>query len=248
MVLILAALVLAWHFIFWPWPRSRANVGFGAQTEAEQPTKATQAQAPTEALGACAAVTQRASFPEGMIATTDYDSAPLEFLFSDQGVDVYSATSYRRPYALQWISDHGLTAIILYQDEDARQRQIDRLRKSESLPSRFGFPQHLENTKYAMVSFFGPGASFVRDLEYFEPKPCVSPDEEKLAGQLWMHYSDFQVWAMPGLHASKRGPNWVTGFESPYLIVSAKGNPIYVKIHNMMTAKVQEYMSKNPDR
>jgi hypothetical protein len=179
---------------------------------------------------------------------TDYDVAPLEFLFTDHGVDVYSATSYRRPYPLQRINDNGLTAVLVYQDETSRQKQIQHLRESESLPSRVGFPQHLENIKYARINFFGPGGSFVRDLEYFEPKPCVSPEEEKLAGQLWMQYSDFQVWAMPGLHANKNGPNWVTGFYSPYLVANAMETPVYARIHNTMVAKIQEYMSQNPDR
>jgi hypothetical protein len=196
----------------------------------------------------CKVATQRATVPENATAVTDYDVAPLEFLFSDHGRDVYSATSYRRPYPLKWISENGITAIIFYQDEVARQKQIESLRKSKSLPSRLGFPQHLENIKYAMVNFFGPSGSFVRDLEYFEPKSCVSSSEEKEAGLLWMHYSDFEVWALPGLHASKNGPNWITGFYSPYLIVSAKDNPNYVKIHNMMADKVKEYLTQNPDR
>jgi hypothetical protein len=197
--------------------------------------------------GACEAATQRLTVPPKATAVTDYDVAPLEFLFSDHGVDVYSATSYRRPYPLQWIRENGVTAIIVYQDETARQKQIESLRKNGSLPSRPGFPQHLENIKYSMINFFGPSGSFVRDLEYFELKECVSSSEEKLAGLIWMHYSDFQVWAMPGLHASKDGPNWVTGFYIPDLIVSAKDNPVYVKIHNMMADKVREYIARNPD-
>ena len=197
----------------------------------------------------CKVAMERASISAGVVATTDYDTAPLEFLFSDHGVDFYSATSYRRPYPLKWISENGETAVMVYQDEAARQRQIELVRNTaDSLPGRIGFQQHLENLKYAMVNFFGPSVSFVRDVEYFEPKPCVSPSEEKQAEGLWMNYSDLQVWGRPGLHASKNGPNWITGFYSPYLIVSAKDNPIYVKIHNMMAEKVKDYMAKNPDR
>lgn len=197
----------------------------------------------------CKVAMERANIPAGAVATTDYDSAPLEFLFSDHGADVYSATSYRRPYPLKWISENGATAIIVYQDEAARQRQIELLRKTaDSLPARVGVQQHLENLKYAMVNFFGLSASFVRDLEYFEPKPCVSASEEKQAEGLWMNYSDLQIWSMSGLHASKNGPNWITGFYSPYLIASAKENPMYIKIHNMMAEKVKEYLIENPDR
>ena len=197
----------------------------------------------------CEIAMERTNISVGAVATTDYDTAPLEFLFSDHGADVYSATSYRRSYPLKWISENGATAIIVYQDEAARQRQIELLRKTaDSLPARVGIQQHLENLKYAMVNFFGPSAAFVRDIEYFEPKPCVSPSEGKQAEALWMSYSDLQIWALPGLHASKSGPNWITGFFSPYLIVSAKDNPIYMKIHNMMAEKVKEYLAKNPDR
>lgn len=192
--------------------------------------------------------TRRAAVPESATALTDYDVAPLEFLFSKSGVDVYSATSYRRSDPLQWIQENGLTAIIVYQDEVARQRQIESLRQSGSVPARVGFPQHLENIKYAMVNFFGPSASFVRDLEYFEPKPCVSSSEESLAGLLWMQYADFEIWRMPGLHAAKNGPNRVTGFYTPGLVVDAKGNPMYVKIHNMVADKLRAYLSQHPGR
>jgi hypothetical protein len=198
--------------------------------------------------GACKTAMEHANIPKIATAVTDYDVAPLELLFSDQGIEVYSATSFRRPHPLQWIRENGATAIIFYQGENARQKVIGPLRKRGSLPSRVGYPQHLENIKYAMVNFFGPSASFVRDVEYFEPKQCVSPSEEKEAGLLWMDDSDFQVWNMPGLHASKNGPNWITGFYSPYLIADAKGNPLYVKIHNMMADKVKEYMAQHPDR
>ena len=196
----------------------------------------------------CKLATERSSVPKSAVATSDYDVAPMEFLFSDDGVDVYFATSYRRSYPLQWIKENGATAIVIYQNETVRQRVIQRLRKAGGLPSRVGFPQHLENIKYSMINFFGPSGEFVRDVEYFEPKPCVTHSEEQLAGQLWMDYSDFQLWAMPGLHASKDGPNWVTGFYSPYLIASAKSNPLYVKIHNAMVEKVSAYLSQNPDR
>jgi hypothetical protein len=194
----------------------------------------------------CNTVTQHVTMPPGFIATTDYDVAPLEFLFSDNGMDVYSATSYRRTYPLEWIRENGMTVIVFYQDEKVRQRQIASLRKDNS-PARLGYPQHFENIKYSMINFFGPSAAFVRDVEYFQPKPCVSSSEEHLAGLLWMHYSDFQLWAMPGLHASKNGPNWITGFYSPYLIVSAKDNPTYVKMHNVMADKVKEYIANNPN-
>ena len=103
----------------------------------------------------CKAATQHVTFPLNATALTDYDVAPLEFLFSDHGVDVYSATSYRRSYPLEWIRENGVTAIIVYQDETVRQKQIESLRKSGSLPYRVGFPQHFENIKYSMINFFG---------------------------------------------------------------------------------------------
>lgn len=196
----------------------------------------------------CKSATEPTIIPKGATALTDYDVAPLELLFSQDGIDVYSATSYRRSDPLGWIRENGVTAILVYQDEAARQRQIDHLRNSNSIPARVGFPQHIENIKYAMVNFFGPASSFVRDLEYFEPKPCVSSSEESLAGLLWMRNEDFEIWRMPGLHAAKSGPNWVTGFYSPALIVNAKDNPIYEKIHNIMMDKLRAYLSPRAGR
>jgi hypothetical protein len=200
-------------------------------------------QASSQTPEPCGAAVQRMSLPT--IALTDYDTAPLELLFSESGQDIYSATSYQRPDPLQWIHDHGTTVVIVYQDASVRQRQIESLRKSGSLLLRVGFPQHLENIKYSAINFFGLSASFVRDIEYFEPKTCVTSSEEKMAELMWMHYSDFQTWASPGLHASKNEPNWVTGFYSPYLVVSAKENPMYIKIHNVMSDKVKSYMDEN---
>lgn len=193
----------------------------------------------------CKIATQRANVPQLPTAFTDYDVAPMEFLFSERGVDFYSATSYRRPYPMAWIRENGLTVVAIYQDESARQEKIGALRKQGSLTFAVGRPQHLENLKYAMINFFGPGASFVRDIEFFEPKPCVTPTEIKMAGRLWMQYADFEIWGMNGLHAYKDGPNWITGFYSPYLAYPASDNSVYVKIHNLMTKKVRDYIAQS---
>jgi hypothetical protein len=202
---------------------------------------------PVDSYIPCAKATEHMTVPIHTTALTDYDVAPLEFLFSEKGADIYSATSYRRPYLLQWIRENGITVIIILQDETMRQKLIEGLRK-QTRSFRAGFPQHLENVKYFTINFFGPDQGFVRDVEFFQPKPCVTHSEERLAEILWMHYSDFQVWAMPGLHASKNEPNWVTGDYSPYLGESARNNPLYVKMHNMMSAKINEYMGKHPKK
>lgn len=196
-----------------------------------------------QTVDSCKSAAEPTPHLNNLVALTDYDIAPMEFLFSYQGVDVYSATSYRRPDPEKWISQNGLTVILVYQAEAARQKQIAYLRSQTSLPARIGFPEHIENLKYAMLNFFGPSAAYVRDLEYFEPKQCVTPNEEMLASSLWMSYSDLQIWRMSGLHAYKKGPNWITGFYVPALLVSAKANPLYVKIHNAMVDKVRSYLA-----
>jgi hypothetical protein len=201
-----------------------------------------------QASDTCKSAVGRAIIPKGATALTDYDVAPLEYLFSEDGVDFYSATSYRRSDPVQWIRENGLTAIIVYQDETTRLKQIEHLRESNSLAARIGFPQRLNNLKYAMINFFGPGSRFVRDLEYFEPKPCVTSSDESLAGELWMRYEDFEIWRMPGLHAAKNGPNWLTGFYTPALIADATRNPTYARIHNVMADKLRIYLSAHTDR
>jgi hypothetical protein len=157
-------------------------------------------------------------------------------------MDFYSATSYRRDDPLKWIQTYGLTIVIVYQDELVRQKQIESLRKSGSLPSRIGFPQHVENIKYSVINFYGPTAGFVHSIDYFEPRSCVSAEEEADAKTNLLDYWGVQVWKMRGLHGSKLEPNWVTGFESPGYIISAKENSSYVKMHNVMVEKVKKYL------
>lgn len=177
------------------------------------------------------------------LALTDYDIAPLEFLFSENGQDFYSATSYHRADPLKWIEDNGLTVIDVYSSTTMRLKIAQYLRKSNIGAFRAGFPQDFENVKYSMINFFGPAASFVRDIEYFQPKACVSSYENQIARLTWMDYWDFRIWGIPGLHASRNEPNWITGFLSPGMTVSARSNPMYVKIHNVMSEHLGKYLA-----
>ena len=197
--------------------------------------------------GVCKVATEPSPQLQGLTALTDYDVAPMELLFSDQGVNVYSATSYRRPHPMQWISENGLTVILVFETETARQKEIAHLQGNSSLPARIGFPQHIENLKYAMLNLFGPSEGFVRDLEFFQPKQCVTAEQVNLAVMLWLDYSDRTVWDMPGLHATTTGPNWITGFSAQGFLLPAGQNPFYLRIRSAMLRKVQSYVAAHPE-
>src|SRR5258708_9399929 len=77
---------------------------------------------------------------------------PLVFLFSQDGVDVYSATHFK---AMQVFQKSGMplanafTVILVYQDEQVRQEKIEYVRKSFPYASL----NNLDNLKFATFRF-----------------------------------------------------------------------------------------------
>lgn len=109
-------------------------------------------------------------------------------LFSQDGVDVYSATDFRSARFLQQRGqsfDGALTVLLVYQDERTRQRKIDSLRKTvETLRALTGVRlAPLRNLKYATWRFeLTPVWTsdvlsrrwMISGVAYFEPPSCVA--------------------------------------------------------------------------
>jgi hypothetical protein len=105
---------------------------------------------------------------------------PLEFLFSKDGVEVYSATDFyaMREFRRGSISfANAFTVLLVYQTEEIRQKKIESLRKQ--------YPYaHLSNLKYATWRFeLTPmwvdnvlvRKWLVTGMAYFEPISCDGP-------------------------------------------------------------------------
>jgi hypothetical protein len=107
-----------------------------------------------QTIDACAADVRHLKLPEHALIddVLGLEQPPLVFLFSQDGVDVYSATHFK---AMQVFQKSGMqlanafTVILVYQDEQVRQEKIEYVRKS--------FPyanlKNLDNLKFATFRF-----------------------------------------------------------------------------------------------
>jgi hypothetical protein len=110
--------------------------------------------ATAQTIDACAADVRHLKLPEHAFIddVVGLGQPPLVFLFSQEGVDVYSATHFKAMQAFQKSGmqlANAFTVILVYQDEHARQEKIEYVRKS--------FPyanlKNLDNLKFATFRF-----------------------------------------------------------------------------------------------
>lgn len=146
------------------------------------------------------------------------DQPPLVFLFSQDGVDVYSATDFK---AMQTFQRSGMplanafTVILVYQDEQVRQKKIVSLRKENPY-------YHLENLKFATWRFeLTPVWDdnvlkrkwLVAGMAYFTPVSC-----EPLESRMPASSQDY-------LEATLNGKNRITGRMPPMEIPAGQRLP-----------------------
>jgi hypothetical protein len=143
---------------------------------------------------------------------------PLVFLFSQDGVDVYSATDFK---AMQLFQSSGkllanaFTVILVYQDEQVRQKKIDSLRKENPY-------YHLEDLKFATWRFeltpvWDDNALkrrwLVAGMAYFKPVSC-EPMESRMPASSEGY-----------LEATINGKNRITGRMPPIEIPVSQRHP-----------------------
>jgi hypothetical protein len=126
---------------------------------------------------ACRSAVQHLVLPSFVEARPSYlgqTLTPLKFLFSEQGIDVYSV-GVPRPALVD-----GVRALLIYQDEKVRQKIIQLMRgPTPGILITGGIRRPLDHLKFAVVNFscneseFYAGKGVVNDIQYYEPKECI---------------------------------------------------------------------------
>jgi hypothetical protein len=160
------------------------------------------------------------------------EQPPLVFLFSQDGVDVYSATDFK---AMRVFHKSGMpfanafTVILVYQDERVRQQKIESLRKA--YPS-----DTLDDLKFATWRFeLTPlwvdnvlmRKWLVSGMAYFKPVSC-EPLESRLPAS-----------SQGYLEAARGGHNWIVGRMPPITIPESQRLPV---TPNSVLARALEIM------
>lgn len=118
----------------------------------------------------------------------------LQFLFSQDGIDVYSANDFNLIWQKQRYGepfDGALTAILVYQNEYMRQSEIQSLRDEMRMMDLLFRSSHppLSNLKFSAWRFklIRTGANGVSErkwlvlgIEYFEPVSCLPAEYRRL--------------------------------------------------------------------
>lgn len=169
---------------------------------------------------------------------------PVSFLFSQDGVDVYSATDFKTMRFLNRFGQpfaNAVTVILVYQDEQVRQRKIESLRKDVARIDHFERDNShapLENLKFATWRFeLTPvwvdnvltRQWLVSGMAYFEPESCEPMESRSPA------------WPKGYLEASM---NWnrhnsIVGWMPPITLPENQRTP---PIHNSILARTLETM------
>jgi hypothetical protein len=149
--------------------------------------------ASAQTTGVCESDLRHLKLPERAFIDEVFglDQPHVAFLFSQDGVDVYSATDVRTMQAWQQAGmafTNAITVILVYQDEQARQRKIQSLRKTlDSLPGWYR-DAPLENLKFSTWRFeLTPVWAdnvltrkwLIAGTAYFEPVSC-EPIESRI--------------------------------------------------------------------
>jgi hypothetical protein len=187
------------------------------------------------------------AFIDDLVATS---SPPVVFAFSQGGIDVYSATDFKMMQIMQSSGmelDDTITVILVYQNEQARQRKIASLRHSSEMLDRMIPVPHapLANLKFEAV-YFKLTPVWVNDvltrkwlisqMHYFEPPACTV----YAPGDAEAMVSDPPE---PHLKASATNRNWILGhvYLSERDRISPAGDPLLVKALEGMRAAMKDF-------
>lgn len=157
---------------------------------------------------------------------TGYDLTPLEFVFSQDGVDVYVAMPSSRSHYVNWIGQHGIRVIVVYQDELLRQEVIKWLLDPPNIQVvSLPHPIPIDNLKFAVAHYTPVGIRdgqehtekdellagdwAVEDVHYYAPQACVDFPQLDFCNE---DNGSVVRCVLPGLHASLWSDNWVMDF------------------------------------
>jgi hypothetical protein len=207
---------------------------------------------------------QRLALPKSAQIDDGEGETPLEFLFTDNGADIYSAIPTNPPNGSVWFFQNGIRVVIVYQDESARQQAIRNLSQSGVVAKVMdGSSAHgsLDNLKFAVVHL-GVGSSqdkpdqaylsqhhsaqesylrllvtggwHVEGIQYYEPPSCSVPKTALCQNQ----NGRLTPCVLPGLPADSSEPNWITNLNVRERIESY-GDPQFVRIVAAMKTKLK---------
>jgi hypothetical protein len=229
--------------------------------------------ASAQTSSACRAQLQHLTLPSSARINDGNGETPVEFLFSDHGADIYSAIPASEPNGITWFISNGIRVILIYQEEEARQRSIHNLIQPNVVADvATGSSHHgsLDKLKFAVVHL-GVGSSqdksdeaYIREhhpaqefylhelvtsgwhiegVEYFEPPSCEPP---KLA--LCTKSSGQAIpCVLPGLPANSGEPNWITDLNVRGRL-EPYGDPQFVRIVDAMKAKLKDFAARDKTR
>lgn len=192
---------------------------------------------------------------------------PVQFLFSDHGADIYSAIPSDVDAA--WFFSNGIRVIVVYQDEQARQRAMDNLMQPGVLELDVSGTRHttLDKLKFAVVRL-GIGLSkdtsqeaYVREhhvaqdsylyrllsdsweveeIQYFEPPSCEPPRTALCVNSS----SRYIPCTVSSFTANGDGdPNWIAAMNIQGRL-APYGDPQFVRIVEAMKEKLEEIEEK----
>jgi hypothetical protein len=199
-------------------------------------------------------------------------NAPLRFLFAEHGSDFYSATDFTEPNFWQWIFSDGFRVIMVYQDEEARQRVINGLRQTQQRPITVTISHKipLDNLKFSVLNFkidepdLGPeligkiptkdvirglllhhlmnGEWYIMDVLYYEPQACETPQQRDLDRE---ESHQMMQLVLPHLDMRDTALNWVATLTWGKIGANPYNDPELVKIIQAVQVKLREVADRN---
>lgn len=213
-----------------------------------------------QTTNACRADLKHLTLPASAQVNDGDELTPLKFLFSKDGDDIYSAIPSGRSHNLTWISNHGIRVIIVYQDEQARQKTINILRQPGVMAGIYGPHAPLENLKFAVVHLVQEGDVIVGDehqiltgswavkgISCFEPQACESHPHQDFCAEGPYMGSPIVPCVLPGLHAAGNEDNWI-GDMAIYKQLKPYWDPQFVRTIKAMQKVLKEYANESVGR
>ena len=188
----------------------------------------------------------------------DNGETPLVYLFSEDGDDIYSAIPSNARNYVEHLYSNGISFIVVYQDERARQEAIHNLSQPGAVAVIApGSSAHgsIDQLKFAVIhlkigssqdkpddmGYIGthsPNEIYARvllttgwhidSIKYFEPQSCAAPHA-------------VACYTKSGQLTDGLGPNWITDLAiPPWKQLEPRGDPQFVRTIEALRVKLKE--------